>query len=82
MGVTEYKIDDLCEYGSDLKPTYSPSVGDAYAVVAARDLDNDEERTATLLGGPDDDYDVFDDDEGFSHLIERFRDEPACHERA
>ncbi len=77
MGVTEYNIDGLWEYASSLKGTYSPSIGDAYAVAAARDLDTDEERTVTLLVGADDDYDVFEDTEEFTHLIERFRDRPA-----
>jgi hypothetical protein len=31
----------------------------------------------TLLVGADDDYDVFEEDDEFKHLIERFRDEPA-----
>jgi hypothetical protein len=31
----------------------------------------------TLLVGADDDYDDFEEEEGFKHLIERFRDEPA-----
>jgi predicted nucleic acid-binding protein len=77
MGVTEYNIDDLWEAASDLKATYSPSIGDAYAVATAKDLDNDDARNVTLLVGADGDYDVFEDDEGFKHLIERFRDEPA-----
>lgn len=76
MGLTEYDIDALWEVASDLKATYSPSIGDAYAVAAAKDLDNDDERNVTLLVGADDDYDVFEDEEGFKHLIERFRDDP------
>jgi predicted nucleic acid-binding protein len=77
MGVTEYKIDDLWEDASDLKATHSPSLGDAYAVATANDLDTDDEQDVTLLVGPDDDFDVFEGDEEFAHLIERFRDEPA-----
>jgi len=77
IGVTEYDIDDLWRVVSDLKATYSPSLGDAYAVATARDLDNDGDRNVTLLVGADDDYDVFGDTEGFEHLIERFRNEPA-----
>lgn len=77
MGVTEYTIDDLWKTASDLKATYRPSIGDAYAVAAARDLDNDDERDVTLLVGADDDYDVFEDTEGFENLIERFRTESA-----
>jgi predicted nucleic acid-binding protein len=74
MGVTEYNIDDLWETAADVKATYSPSLGDAYAVAAAKALDNDDDRTVSLLVGADDDYDVFEDEEGFTHLIERFRD--------
>ncbi len=77
MGVTEYDIDTLWKAASDLKATYSPSLGDAYAVAAAKDLDTDGERNVTLLVGADDDYDVFENEEGFEHLIERFRDDPA-----
>ena len=77
MGVTEYNIDNLWEAASDLKATYSPSLGDAYAVAAAKDLDNDDAQNVTLLVGADDDYDVFEDKEEFEHLIERFRNEPA-----
>jgi predicted nucleic acid-binding protein len=68
---------DAWEAASDLKAAYSPSIGDAYAVAAAKDLDNDDERNVTLLVSDDDDYDVFEDEDGFKHLIERFRDEPA-----
>lgn len=74
MGLTEYKIDELWDVASALKATYSPSVGDAYAVAAAKDLDDNGEQNTTLLVGADDDYDVFEDEEGFKHLIERFRD--------
>lgn len=77
MGVTEYNIDGLWKYASDLKAAYSPSLGDAYAVAAAKDLDNDRERNVTLLVGADDDYDVFEEREDFTHIIERFRDKPA-----
>jgi predicted nucleic acid-binding protein len=73
MGVTEYDIDELWVVASEIKATYSPSIGDAYAVATARELDNDG-RDVTLLVGADDDYDVFEDREGFEHLIERFRD--------
>jgi predicted nucleic acid-binding protein len=76
MGVTEYSIDELWKAASDLKATYSPSVGDAYAVAAAKTLDDDEQNV-TLLVGADDDYDVFEEEDGFSHLVERFRDEAA-----
>jgi predicted nucleic acid-binding protein len=76
MGVAEYNIDALWKAVADLKATYSPSIGDAYAVAAAKALDTDDGRTVTLLVGADDDYDVFEDDAGFKHLIERFRDDP------
>lgn len=76
IGVTEYEIDDLWESASDLKATYSPSLGDAYAVAAAKQEDDDE-NDVMLLVGADDDYDAFEEDERFGHLIERFRDDPA-----
>ena len=76
MGVTEYRIDDLWELASDLKTTYSPSLGDAYAVAATKEEDNNG-NDVTLLVGADDDYNDFEEKEGFKHLIERFRDEPA-----
>lgn len=77
MGVTEYTVDDLWEPASDLKATYNPSLADTYAVAAAKDLDNTDERNVTLLVGADDDYDVFEDEEEYTHLIERVRDESA-----
>lgn len=73
MGVTEYDIDALWKGASELKAAYSLAIGDAYAVAAARDLDNDDGRNVTLLVGADDDYDVLADTKGFDHLIERFR---------
>ncbi|WP_129114817.1 PIN domain-containing protein [Halegenticoccus tardaugens] len=75
MGVAEYEIDDLWELASGLKASYSPSLGDAYAVAAAKELDG--ERNVTLLVGADDDYDAFEETTEFGHLIERFRDDPA-----
>jgi hypothetical protein len=77
MGLIEYNIDNLWETAADVKATYSPSIGDAYAVAAAKDLDNDDERNVTLLVGADDDYDVFEEKAAFEHLVERFRDESA-----
>jgi len=77
MGLSEYNIDGLWEAASELKATYSPSIGDAYAVATAKDLDTDGDQDTTLLVGADDDYDVFVDTEEFKHLIERFRDDPA-----
>lgn len=76
MGVTEYKIDDLWELASELKATYSPSLGDAYAVAATKEEDTNG-NDVTLLVGADDDYDDFEEENEFKHLIKRFRDEPA-----
>ena len=76
IGVTEYEIDDLWEPASELKATYSPSLGDTYAVAAAKEEDNNG-NDVTLLVGADNDYDDFEEEEGFKHLLERFRDEPA-----
>ena len=77
MGVTTYDVDDLWKPTAALKATYSPSIGDAYALATARRLDTDDERDVTLLVGADDDYDVFETTDGFEHLIERFRTGPA-----
>jgi ribonuclease VapC len=77
MGVDEYDSDDLWETASEVKATYSPSLGDAYAIAAAKALDTDSERDVRLLVGGDDDYDVFENEDEFVHLIERFRDEAA-----
>ena len=73
MGLAEYSIDGLWRPVSELKATYSTSLGDAYAIAAARDIESDG---VTLLVGADDDYDVFEDDAD-GHRIERFRDTPA-----
>ncbi|WP_435161114.1 PIN domain-containing protein [Halorubrum sp. SY-15] len=75
MGVTEYAIDDVWKLASELKAVYSPSLGDAYAVAATKREDNDG-NDVTLLVGADDDYDDFEETDGFTHLIERFRDTP------
>ena len=75
MGLSEYPIDDHWTAASTLKATYSPSIGDAYALAAARALDAREGADVSLLVGADDDYDVFEDETGFGHLIERFRDD-------
>lgn len=77
VGVVECKIDDLWKSASELKASYSPSIGDAYAVAAARAMDVSDDQNVTLLVGADDDYDVFEENEEFAHLIERFRDDPA-----
>ena len=50
MGVTEYTVDGLWEDPSQLKATYSPSLGDAYAVATAVDLDSDDERVPSSSG--------------------------------
>ncbi|WP_458208582.1 PIN domain-containing protein [Haladaptatus sp. NG-SE-30] len=77
MGVALSAIDDLWHSASAVKAAYSPSLGDAYAVAAAKALDTDDEQNTTLLVGADDDYDVFEETAGYKHLIERFRDCPA-----
>jgi PIN domain. len=75
MGLTEYHIDELWDVASELKTKYSPALGDAYALAAAKQLDSDTDQTVTPLVGADDNYDVFEHREGFQHLIERFRSE-------
>lgn len=77
MGVTEYGVDGLWEAASEVKATYSPSLGDAYAVAAASALDTEVDDDVTLLVGADDDFDAFASDERFSHLIERVRNDSA-----
>lgn len=74
MGVSEYGIDGLWVVASDLKAAHSPSIGDAYAVATAKDLDTDDDQNVALLIGGDGDYDVFEETEGYTHFIERFRD--------
>lgn len=76
IGVSEYEVDGLWETVADLKATRNPSLADAYALAAAKE-ENDNGRNVTLLVGADDDYDVFEAEEGFEHVIERFRDDPA-----
>jgi hypothetical protein len=76
IGVTEYGVDDLWSAVSDLKTVYNPALGDAYAVAAAAEIAADGTDT-TLLVGADDDYDVFEQEDEFEGLIERFRTEPA-----
>ncbi len=77
MGVTEYDIDRLWTDASDLKATYSPAIGDAYAIATAKDIDDDAEHDTTLLVGADDDSDGVEDHADFAHLIERFRNDSA-----
>ncbi|TQQ83712.1 type II toxin-antitoxin system VapC family toxin [Halonotius terrestris] len=76
LGVSEYAADDLWQAASELKVEYNPSLGDAYAVATAAELDADTDGV-TLLVGADDDYDAFEAAADFEHLIERFRTEPA-----
>lgn len=75
MGVSAYEVDGLWKTASDVKATYSTALGDAYAVAAAKTLD--DERDVTLLIGADDDYDALLETDEFGHVIERCRDEPA-----
>lgn len=77
MGVLEYGIDDLWDRASDVKATFSPTLGDAYAIAAARELDDGPGQSATLLVGADDDYDELEETDGFGHVVERFREDPA-----
>lgn len=77
LDLTEYTIDPLWEDASELRAEYSLSIGDAYAVATAKALDTDGDENVTLLVDADDDYDVLEDGAAVSHLIERFRDEPA-----
>ena len=76
MGVNTYDIDELWEAVSGLKTNYALSLGDAYALAAATELENDEQNV-TLLVGADDDYNPFENNEGFNHLIARFRNDAA-----
>lgn len=76
LGVVEYQVDDLWRVASALKARYSPSLGDAYAVAAAK-AEDDAGHDAMLLVGGDDDYDAFEEEAKFSHLIERFKDDHA-----
>lgn len=76
MGVTEYGIDDVWERASELKAEQTLSLGDAYALAAAKAEDaagND----VTLLVGADDDYDELEMTEEFGRVIERFRKKSA-----
>lgn len=79
MGVTAYNVDDLWKAASEVKAEHNPSLGDAYAVATAKAkaLDNDDEEKVTLLVGADGDYNSFENDESYEHLLERFRDQPA-----
>ena len=72
IGLTEYDIDDLWTAVSDLKTRYRIAIGDAYAIAAARDVD-DGDRNVTLLVGAEDDYDTVQADGNVTSIIERFR---------
>lgn len=76
LGLRECSVDDLWVPASTLKASYGPALGDAYALAAARELDEGD-RSVTLLVGADDDYDEFETVDPFASLIERFRDDPA-----
>jgi len=56
MGVVEYDSNNHWESASDPEATYSPSIGDVYAVAAAKDFETNDEGGVTLLVGADDDY--------------------------
>jgi len=73
MGVRSYDVDGLWEAASELKAAHGPSIGDAYALAAARELDVDG-REVTLLVGADDDFEAFERTAEFGDLLERFRD--------
>ncbi|RAW44134.1 hypothetical protein DQW50_15930 [Halorubrum sp. 48-1-W] len=73
MGVVTYGIDDVWKRASDLKTEYTLSLGDAYALAAAKEEDAGKSEVVLLVGA-DDDYDELEDTEEFGHLIERFRE--------
>lgn len=76
--MAEHGIDNLYTDTPDLKSTYNPSVVDEYVLATATtDLDNNEEWNVILLVGAGVDYDVFEDEAKFKHLIECFRDKSA-----
>jgi len=70
MGVTPYEVDGLWERASELKAVYSPSIGDTYALAAAKNLEA-EGREVPLLVGADDDFDAFEETTEFEGLVER-----------
>jgi predicted nucleic acid-binding protein len=77
IGLSEHGVDSLWRAVSTIKATYSPALGDAYAVAAASEIDGHESAETTLLVGADDDYDRFEATDEFGHLLERFRDDAA-----
>lgn len=76
MGVTEYGVNNIWERVSDLKTEHSLSLGDAYALAAAK-AEDAAGNEVTLLVGADDDYDRLETTEEFGHVIERFREKSA-----
>lgn len=53
---------------SDIKATYSPSIGDAYAIATAKALDTQSDQEVRLLVGPDDDYGSFEELDEYQHV--------------
>jgi hypothetical protein len=53
-----------------LKAVYSPSIGDTYALAAAKNLEA-EGREVPLLVGADDDFDAFEETTELEGLVER-----------
>lgn len=75
LGLRVYGLDTIWRQASKLKASYNPSLAVAYAVAAAPKLDTETSHDVTLLVGAADEYDVFEEEAEFSHLIERFRTE-------
>lgn len=72
LGLTTYEIDGCWQTVAELKRRLTISLGDAYAVAAAIDLDSEG---VTLLVGADDDFDAIEADDELQCRIERFRSE-------
>lgn len=72
LGLTAYEIDNCWQTVAELKRRHTISLGDAYAVAAAIDLDSEG---VTLLVGADDDFDAIEADDELQCRIERFRSE-------
>ena len=77
MGLDIYNVDDLWKMVSDLKANYNPSIADAFALAAAKSLDNNNENDVTLLVGADTDYDMVENEDEFQDIIVRFREDAA-----
>lgn len=75
LGLRVYGVDTLWRQASKLKARYSPSIADAYAVAAATELDSETSHEVTLLVGANGDYEIFEKEAEYRHLIERFRTE-------